>query len=130
MSRIDASIATQVGDASRPQQQIIDRQQQANLAITKAVTDGVDAGQTLTAEDARAVATRLKQVVETAGTRRLSFNVDQDDANELYMQVTDLETGEVIRQIPSKEMRDLHARLQEPLGSLLDRVGLLLDKKG
>ncbi len=122
MSLVDASLATQVGDASRPPQQIQDRQQQATVANVKAVNDGTDAGQTVTADDARAIATRMKQVVEAGGTRRLSFDVDKDDDNELYMTVSDLETGEVIRQIPTKEMRDLHARLQQqPIGILLDK---------
>lgn len=129
MSRIDANIATQIGDVSRPQQVTQERQQQASAAIVKTMTKELDPGQTVTADDARAIATRLRQVVETNSARRLSFDIDKDANNEVYMMVTDRESGEVIRQIPSKEMRDLHARLQEPSTNLKDLVGLLLNKQ-
>lgn len=129
MSRIDANIATQIADVSRPQQQALDRQEQASAAVAKPIADGVDPGRTVTADDARALATRMKQVVETNSSRRLSFDIDKNANNEVYMQVTDLESGEVLRQIPSKEMRDLHARLQEPSANLKDLIGMLVDKQ-
>lgn len=129
MSRIDANIATQIGDVSRPQQLVQDRQQQANVAIAKSIADGMEPGQTVTADDARAIATRLKQVVESNSSRRLSFDLDKNADNELFMQITDRETGEVIRQIPSEEMRALHARLKESDANLKDVIGLLLNKR-
>ena len=121
MSRIDSAIATQVGDVIRPPHPVTDRQNQtqaAQLLRTSASDASADAP---SADAVYTAAAQIKQVIEAGSSRRLSMDIDPD-SKEAYMKITDPSTGEVIKQIPSKEILSLHARLQH-------FVGLLLDKK-
>ena len=72
-----------------------------------------------TAEDLQAAVASLQQVVETGSQRRLQFDV-HDETNDLFVQVTDRATGDVIRTIPSVEVLELHARFADAVGALLD----------
>jgi flagellar protein FlaG len=119
MSRIEATVATQVGDASRPRQALRDSQLQSEQARVLAVTTNSQ-GDGVRAEDLRAVAQHLKQVVEAASGRALDFNVDEESKLS-YVTVRDQKSGEVIRQIPSQEVRDLKARIDEMIGLLFDK---------
>ena len=121
MSRIDSSIATQVGDVIRPSHTIADRQNQTQAAQL------LQAGASDASADAPAAdavynaAAQIKQVIEAGSSRRLSTDIDPD-SKEVYMKITDPSTGEVIKQIPSKEVLSLHARLQKFVGLLLDKT--------
>jgi flagellar protein FlaG len=118
MSRIDSSIATQVGDVIRPSHTIADRQNQTQAAQLLQADASADAP---AADAVYNAAAQIKQVIEAGSSRRLSTDIDPD-SKEVYMKITDPSTGEVIKQIPSKEVLSLHARLQKFVGLLLDKT--------
>jgi flagellar protein FlaG len=118
MSRIDAVVATQIGEISRPPQVGNDIQQQSQQAL---VTLGNAEGAAVSSEDFRAVASQLRQVIEAASGRRLRFDVD-DESKISYVKITDQATGDVIKQIPSQEVLDLHARLDELIGLFINKL--------
>jgi flagellar protein FlaG len=121
MSRIDANVATQIGDHVRPTNSVVDRQQQNQQAQIQQAQVAADGQKAVGAEHLYAAAAQLKQVVETASARRLSMDIDQD-SEQAFMRVTDLNTGEVIKQIPSKEVMELHARLRDFIGMFIDKT--------
>lgn len=120
MTRVDTTVATQIADVDRPAQTSQDRQLQVQQAALSQSASSADPGTDVASTDANAIAAQLKQVVETFSSGRLSLNIDPT-GNQLYMQITDSATGDVIQQIPTKEMRDLHARLQQTVGGLLNK---------
>jgi len=123
MSRIEATIATQVSDAVRPRQAVRDVQlqtEQARVALLNQVNPaGTNAS--VSSEDVRAVASQLKQIVETASEHRLQFDVDEK-SGDWYMIVRDSKTGDVIREIPSEQARKLRVQLQEIVGILFNKT--------
>ena len=121
MSRIEATIATQIGDLIRPQSIAVDRQLQTQAAQAKQDQAAAAGSQPVSAEHVQSAAAQLKQVIEAASSHRLSLDFDQD-SDQTFMRVSDSKTGEVIKQIPSKEILELHARLK-------DFIGLFVDKK-
>lgn len=122
MSRIDANIATQVGDHVRPTNTVVDRQNQQQQALVQQGQAAAAGGQVpVNADHLHAAAAQLKQVVEAASSRRLSMDIDHD-SEQAFMRVTDLHTGEVIKQIPSKEVLELHARLRDFIGMFIDKT--------
>lgn len=120
MSRIEATVATQVGDASRPRQAVRDTQLQVEKARSLAVQAEDPRNESIKADDLRAVVQQLKQVIEAASGRSLDFYVD-DEAKLSYVTVRDQKSGEVIRQIPSEEVRQLKARIDAMIGLLFDQ---------
>lgn len=119
MSRIDASVASQVADVARPIQVDRDRVLQTQAAqVDELHAD--PGGEPVRADDVRAAAAHLKQVVETTSNRHLAFEVD-DDSGELVVTIRDSEGGQVIKQIPSKELLELHERLNQLVGVLFDQ---------
>jgi len=118
MSRIDAVVATQIGDISRPPQADRDVQLQSQQAT---VSLGTAQGAPVSSEDFRAVASQLRQVIEAASGRRLRFDVD-DESKISYVKITDQATGEVIKQIPSQDLLDLHSRLDELIGLFINKL--------
>jgi flagellar protein FlaG len=54
--------------------------------------------------------------------RRLRFNIDQD-TGELYVEVYDSQTHQVIGTIPPEEVMELRQKLRHMTGLLLDRTG-------
>jgi flagellar protein FlaG len=119
MSRIDTNIANQIGDAVRPQQTIVDRQAQVQTVQAQQAKAAEAGDDSMSSNDLHAVVAQLKQVVEATSSRRLSLNIDAE-SKQAFMQVTNMETGEVIKQIPTKEARSLHARLREIVGALIN----------
>jgi flagellar protein FlaG len=122
MAQIDALSAsgpTAASTVGRTPQAAQVGQAQAEAASQLASAEP-DPGTSVSSQDPRAIAAQVKQVVETSSAHQLSMNIDPDN-KELYMQVTDANTGEVIAQIPTKEMRDLHQRLQSTAGLLLNK---------
>lgn len=120
MSRIDAIVATQVGDTSRPSQTAVDRRLQVQQAAQAQTTS--PATTDVRADDLRAIAAQMKQVIEVASGKRLSFKVSPDKEHTLVVEVSDTHTGELIRQIPSEEMLKLHERLADMVGVVIDRT--------
>lgn len=120
MSRIDAVVATQVPDVARPVQTDRDVQLQSQQAQQVANAQSAEGQQTVDSDDLRAAASQLRQVVEAASGRRLKFDIDEKSKMS-YVQITDLATGETIKQIPSKEVMALHARLDELIGLFVNK---------
>jgi flagellar protein FlaG len=68
----------------------------------------------LDANEVNAVVTKLNSMAQNMH-RELQFSVDEKSGDTI-IKVLDKETDEVIREIPSKEMREVKARLQETVG--------------
>jgi flagellar protein FlaG len=117
MTRIDASLATQVGDTVRPYQASQDQQLQVQQARRTDLAQPAE--KTARSDDIRAAAAQLKQVVEAASGRQLSFTFD-DTSKELVVKVTDTRTGKLVRQIPSQEVLDLQDRIDSLVGVIFN----------
>ena len=117
MTRIDASLATQVGDTVRPYQASQDQQLQVQQARRSELAQPAE--KAASSDDIRAAAAQLKQVVEAASGRQLSFTFD-DTSKELVVKVTDTRTGKLVRQIPSQEMLDLQDRIDSLVGVIFN----------
>ena len=61
----------------------------------------------------------MQQRLDALGNTRLSFRVNEKP-NEVVVQITDDQTGKVVRQFPSDEALKLQAKLQELTGLLFD----------
>lgn len=68
---------------------------------------------------------QLNEVIESINTllqsphTSLKFEL-HEKLNDYYVQVIDDETKEVIREIPSKKMLDMHAAMKEFIGVMID----------
>jgi flagellar protein FlaG len=120
MSRIDANIATQVGDASRPYQAVRESVAQANEA-KRAEVEAAEPRplNPAKADEVKAAAERLQQVIEVATGRQLDFMVN-DRFKELVVVISDRKSGETIKEIPSKEPMHLRERLNDLIGLFVD----------
>ena len=70
---------------------------------------------------------KINEVMQTNGTK-ISFTLD-DSAKELVITVTDKDSGNVIRQIPSEEMQKFAQRVQELESGLPSATGMVLNKQ-
>jgi len=66
------------------------------------------------AVDAKKVVEEVNKIVEKFSSK-VSFSIDPDTKKPMIL-VTDKETGEIIRQIPAKEMLDLMKKMEEIAG--------------
>jgi flagellar protein FlaG len=80
----------------------------------------------VSAEQLAFAVSKLSEFVQISN-RQLNFSVDEG-SNKLVVKVTDVESGEVIRQIPSEEVLKLSERLQELQTEVGTAVGLLFNK--
>ncbi|MBU0486123.1 MAG: flagellar protein FlaG [Proteobacteria bacterium] len=71
------------------------------------------------AEDIARYVGEIQERLQSMGSR-LSLALDKD-SNSIVVQVTDRETGELIRQIPSEQMMELKSKLEDLVGMLLDQ---------
>jgi len=60
----------------------------------------------------------LKQLIETKAPNSLAFSIDES-TGKTFVRITDAETGEMIRQIPSEEMLDIARSLDKMQGMLV-----------
>ena len=60
----------------------------------------------------------LKQLIETKAPNSLAFSID-DSTGKTIVRITDAQTGEMIRQIPSEEMLEIARSLDKMQGMLL-----------
>jgi flagellar protein FlaG len=81
----------------------------------------------VSAEQMKAAVLQLSEILQT-NNRQLSFSVDED-SNKQVVKVTDVVTGEMIRQIPTEEVLKLSERLQDLQLDAGTVVGLLFNKK-
>jgi flagellar protein FlaG len=71
--------------------------------------------------------TEISEFVQ-ATNRQLNFSVDEDSKKQV-VKVTDTESGEVIRQIPSEEILELSDRLRDLHTDVGTAVGVLFNKQ-
>ncbi len=119
MSRIDAKLAIPMADAVRPQAHAEDHQAQRQAALAREAVSAPPPSTPPTAEDLRAAAEQVRQVIEAASGHQLSFDVD-DSGETLLFKITGAQ-GETIRQIPSQEVLDLRQRINALVGTLIDQ---------
>lgn len=95
---VDTSTAKQ--DEQRLQERKADERQVAEQQLAKAAEE-------------------LQSRLDEMGTN-LQFEVD-DKTESIVIQVTQRESGEVVRQIPAEEILDLKAKLENLIGVLFDK---------
>jgi flagellar protein FlaG len=78
-------------------------------------------------EDIESAVSQLSQFVQTS-SRQLNFSIDEDSQKQV-VKVTDAESGQIIRQIPSEEVLELSGRLQDLQTDVGTAVGLLFNKQ-
>ena len=61
----------------------------------------------------------IQSRLEVVGTR-LGFSI-HEETEDIVVEITNRESGELIRQIPSDEVLELRARLDELVGILFDK---------
>ena len=71
-------------------------------------------------------ADKAKQLTDSMNTFLASTNTQlrfkfHDKLNEYYVTIVDSKTDEVVREIPSKKLMDIHAAMREFVGLLVDR---------
>ena len=120
MTRIDANLATQIGDASRPAQSMLVVEDQKNEA-QRNLNQSAEPRQLVAAkpDDVKAAAERLQQVIEVATGRSLDFTVN-DRFKELVVVISDRRSGETIKEIPSKDLMKLRERINDLIGMFID----------
>jgi len=88
-------------------------------AIQEKVQQKADNKQQLPADKAKQVTDSMNTFLESANTQlRFKFH---EKLNEYYVTIVDSKTDEVIREIPSKKLLDIHAAMREFVGLLVDR---------
>ncbi len=111
--------------ASRPAEvRQVDKEQQEAEVSSKELPQIADKPQQREIEDAVA---EINDAVVSQG-RQLNFSVDED-SNRSVVKVTDSETGELIRQVPSDEVLKLARRLQDMQSDVGAAVGVLFNKE-
>ncbi|MDX9870888.1 MAG: flagellar protein FlaG [Clostridia bacterium] len=73
----------------------------------------------ITREDANQIAEVMNQASQLLNNQ-LNFEVFED-TKQLYVQIVDKKTREVIKQIPPQEMLELSAKIREMVGIILDK---------
>lgn len=124
MSRIDANLAVPMGDFARPpavaEDHVLHQQAVRSRAMLRPPGEVLGlADDTASADDVRAAAEQVRQVIEVASGRQLSFDVD-DSGKTLLFKITGNQ-GEVIKQIPSRDVLELRERIDALVGALVDQ---------
>ena len=91
------------------------------------VTRSSDVALAAQAPQAEVSKEEVKQIVKEAnlklasvGSEHVSFGYEER-LNLLYVQIKDTATGEVVREIPSREVIEQKAAMSEMIGTILDR---------
>ncbi|WP_416305818.1 flagellar protein FlaG [Neptunicella sp. SCSIO 80796] len=82
---------------------------------------------TLSAREVETAVAEVNDFVQSQ-SRQLNFSVDEN-SNRSVVKVTDSDTGEVIRQLPSDEVLKLAARIQDLQSDIGAAVGVLFSKE-
>lgn len=120
MARIESNVAAHVGDHTRPLQSQVDAQQQQQEVVSERVR-GEAPPSDVNSEDLRAVTENMKRVVELASSHQVGFIVDQSN-KDILVEITDRESGELIKKLPSEEVLKLRHHLEEVIGMFLDET--------
>lgn len=109
---------------------------QSNVSVEKATPDKevsialvqtvAEKAQPQADQEQQLPADKAKQLTESMNTFLASANTQlrfkfHDKLNEYYVTIVDSKTDEVIREIPSKKLMDIHAAMREFVGLLVDR---------
>ena len=100
------------------------KQQTKDLSISAEINK--QSIENVSAEQVEFAVSKLSEFVQISN-RQLNFSVDEG-SNKLVVKVTDVESGKLIRQIPSEEVLKLSERLQELQTEVGTAVGLLFNK--
>ena len=120
MSRIDANLAIPMADAIRPQAHAEDHQAHQQVSRSRVGVQSTEApGTPPSADDVNAAAEQVRQVIEVASGRHLSFEMD-DSGKTLLFKITS-QQGETIKQIPSQDVLELRNRIDAMVGALVDQ---------
>lgn len=88
-------------------------------AIQEKVQQKADNEQQMPADKAKQMTDSMNTFLESANTQlRFKFH---EKLKEYYVTIVDSKTDEVIREIPSKKLLDIHAAMREFVGLLVDR---------
>lgn len=88
-------------------------------AVVEKVQQQADQEQQLPADKAKQMTDSMNTFLESANTQlRFKFH---EKLNEYYVTIVDSKTDEVIREIPSKKLLDIHAAMREFVGLFVDR---------
>ena len=66
-------------------------------------------------------ANQLSSVPATGTSRSVTFEVDSK-SKQLYIKVVDRDTGEVVKQIPPEELREIASQMEQMTGNILDTI--------
>ncbi|GLR70783.1 flagellar protein FlaG [Agaribacter marinus] len=104
--------------AELPQKQAIEKKLKENLgsADTNAREENIDISEAIGG---------VSEFLRTTGTE-LAFSVDSDTSKQVVT-VRDKQSGDVIRQIPSEEVLDFAARVQELAADPTNTVGIIIN---
>ena len=88
-------------------------------AVVEKLQSQADQEQKLPVDKAKQMTDSMNTFLESANTQlRFKFH---EKLNEYYVTIVDSNTDEVIREIPSKKLMDIHAAMREFVGLLVDR---------
>lgn len=95
-------------------------QVQSNVQVGKnQIRDDNKNSENLSKKDAKTMTESMNKFLQSADAQ-LKF-VFHEDLNEYYVTIINPATDEVIREIPSKKLMDIHAAMKEFVGILVDR---------
>ena len=122
MSSIQNNVATQIGGNIQPRPMDQDAKDQAREVEELVAAEAPAEEQEVTSEDVRSAVAQLKQVVEAASGNQLNFDL-YEETKAMFVEIKDVNSGEVIKQIPAEEVLSLHKRMGEIVGMILDAEG-------
>lgn len=113
--------------AKLEKEQNLDKKQELVKANTVNADTLVNTEKELSTDTIKTAVDELSDFAK-ASNRRLNFSVDES-SDRPVVKVTDTESGEVIRQIPSEEVLKLSERLRNLQSDLGNAVGVLFNKQ-
>ncbi len=126
--KIESGNNSQIQSQLNPKQELvtknmkepnIEEQQLLELQKAKLEKKEKEAQQELTKDELKNVVKSLNEFMKPTFTS-LNFKV-HDELDRYYVEVVDQDTKKVIREIPSKEILDMYAKMTEYLGLFIDK---------
>ena len=111
------SVTTDVGTqqiGAAPQNFAVKQVTQASGVVETNRSKEQESGKAISNEELESVVTEMNTVAQDL-QRDLLFSVDEKNGG-TFVKVIDRETDEIVREIPSKEVREIKSRLEEVAG--------------
>ena len=111
------SVTTDVGTqqiGAAPQNSAVKQVTQASGVVETDRTKEQESEKAISNEELESVVTEMNTVAQDL-QRDLLFSVDEKNGG-TFVKVIDKETDEIVREIPSKEIREIKSRLEEVAG--------------